>query len=159
MLHKPGETLQVKNMFERPVGIAAIFIAATVTSFADEIRPCKLVPDGVSVISSLDSAPPPVVTALKERVGEVVPVGASFDSTDVVRIGKNRRLVFIWNRGTRWVIATEHGGLGYNDPVFAFEFIEDSNKASLVRQELAFPNTICSTASSLLVIGSKSETR
>jgi hypothetical protein len=145
-------------MFEKPIGIAAIFIAVTfiattVASFADEIRPCKLVPDGVSVISGLDSAPRPVAMALKERVGEVVPVGASFDSTDLVRIGKSRRLVFIWNRGTRWVIATEHGGLGYNDPVFAFEFTEGSDRATFVREELAFPNTICSTASSLLVIG------
>lgn len=83
-----------------------------------------------------------------------MPVGAPFDSTDVVRIGKSRRLIFIWNRGTRWVVATEHGGLAYNFPVFAFEIDRDDEKAILVRQETAgFTNEVCSTASSLLVIG------
>jgi hypothetical protein len=105
------------------------------------------------VISRLDDAPPALAQALKERLGEVVPVGAPFDSADVIRIGKNRRLIFIWNRGTRWVVATEHGGLGYNDPVFAFEVDQNNgDKVSLVREETAFPDTVCSTASSLLVI-------
>jgi hypothetical protein len=67
------------------------------------------------------------------------------------RTGKNRRLIFIWNRDTRWIVAIERGGLGYNDPVFAFEIGQD-HKAVLVREETAFPNTVCSTASSLLVI-------
>jgi len=133
--------------------ICFVTIAATLSA-ADEIPPCRLLPTGVSVISRLDDAPLPLVHALTERVGEVVPVGAPFDSTDVIRIGKNRRLIFIWNRGARWVVATEHGGLAYNDPVFAFEIDQDGRKATLVREEAAsFPNTVCSTASSLLVIG------
>jgi hypothetical protein len=137
-------------------GLAAIalIIAAVRWSEADEIPPCRLVPTGVSVVNRLEDAPPSLVHALTERVGEVAPIGTPFDSTDVIRTGgKNRRLIFIWNRGTRWVIATEHGGLGYNDPVYAFEIDQDNRKVTLLRAETAFPSTVCSTASSLLVIG------
>lgn len=138
------------------VGIFAMaFVMVTIIwSAADEIPACRLVPTGVSVITRLDDAAPSLVRALTERIGEIVPVDAPFDPTDVVRIGKSRRLIFIWNRGTRWVVATEHGGLAYNFPVFAFEIDRDDEKAILVRQETAgFPNEVCSTASSLLVIG------
>ena len=137
--------------------LAAIcFIAISVQrSAADEIRPCRLVPTGVSVFSRLDDAPPHLVRALESRVGEVVPVGAAFDNTDVRRTGKNRRLIFIWKRETRWVVATEHGGLGYNDPVFAFDQNQNNgDQVSFVREEIATPSTVCSTASSLLVVGS-----
>ena len=131
------------------------FIATSAKwSAADEIRPCRLIPTGVSVVSRLDDAPAALARALTKRVGKVVPVGTPFDSTDVIEIGKNRRLIFIWNRGTRWVVATEHGGLGYNDPVFAFEIDKtDEDRVSFVREEIAFPDTVCSTASSLMVIG------
>ena len=142
----------VRTELIRVVTICSITTAAT-WSAADEIRPSRLLPTGVSVISRLDDAPLSLVQALTERVGEVVPVGAPFDSTDIIEIEKNRRLIFIWNRGTRWVVATEHGGRGYNNPVFAFEIDHHDNKVSLVREEVAFPDTVCSTASSLLVIG------
>ena len=88
--------------------------------------------------------------ALTERIGEVVPAGAKFDATDLVMIGKNRRLIFIWNMGRRWVVATERGGIGYNDPIFAFDLSDDGRKATFVQERVAFPETVCATASSLL---------
>jgi hypothetical protein len=134
--------------------VGSITIMAERSVGADEIRACRLVPVGVTVLSRLEDAPTSLSRELTRRVGEVVPVGAPFDSTDVIRTRKNRRLIFIWNRGTRWVVATEHGGFGYNDPVFAFEIDEsDLDKIRLVQEEKAFPDTVCSTASSLLVIG------
>jgi hypothetical protein len=142
----------VRNEFIRSIPIVFIATAATWCA-ADEIPRCRFAPTGVSAFSRLDKASPLLVHALTERVGEVVPVGAPFDSTDVIVTGKNRRLIFIWNRGTRWVVATEHGGRGYNDPVFAFEIDERGNKIDLVREEIAFPDSVCSTALSLLVIG------
>jgi hypothetical protein len=114
----------------------------------------------VSVVSRLDDAPPSLVLALTELVGEIVPAGAPFDATDVVwrdardvlRPVKHRRLIFIWNRSTRWVVATERGGFAYGNPVFAFEVGQHDHKAILVREEGAVPTTVCSKASSLLDI-------
>jgi hypothetical protein len=138
-----------------PAGLIGfvVFVVATVLiwSAAHRVPPCRLLPNGVSVVSRLDDAPAPLVQALTEHVGEVVPAGALFDTTDVIVFGKNRRLIFIWNRGTRWVVATEHGGIGYNDPVFAFEINQNDGKAILLQEEVAFPNTLCATASALLV--------
>ena|SRR5579871_1379098 len=131
------------------VAICFVAIAATGAA-ADYIPPCQSVPADVSVISRLDDAPPSLVGALTARVGEIVPVGGRFDSTDVVWTGKNRRLIFIWNRGTRWVVATEHGGLGYNDPIFVFESDEQQNKVELVREEITFPPGVCLTALRLI---------
>jgi hypothetical protein len=72
--------------------------------------------------------------------------------TDLVRIGKNRRPIFIWSKESRWIVATEHGGRVWNYPVFAFDIDRDHN-AILVRTEAAAVNTVCATASSLLEIG------
>jgi hypothetical protein len=85
-------------------------------------------------------------------VGEVVPVGARFDATDFVLIGpaRFRRLIFIWNLSNRWVIATEHGGYGYNDPIFAFDISRDGHEAVFLQESIARPDSICLTASSLL---------
>jgi hypothetical protein len=44
-----------------------------------------------------------------------------FDSTDVRVTAKNRRLIFTWTLGTRWIVAIERGGgLVQNNQVFAF---------------------------------------
>ncbi len=116
---------------------------------ADYIPPCA-VPSGVSAITSLAAAPPALVRALTGRVGEVVEPGAPFDATDVVRTGHNRRLIFIWHYGLRWIVATEHGGIGYNDPIFAYDLRPDAQDATFVAERLAFPPTVCETTSSLL---------
>ncbi|MGY3451594.1 hypothetical protein ACVILH_003936 [Bradyrhizobium sp. USDA 4353] len=107
-------------------------------------------PAGVPAFRRFDDVPPELVRALTQRVGEIVPVGAWFDATDVVLTGKFRRLIFIWRRNNRWVVATEHGGFVYNNPIFAFQIEGDGREAVFVREEIAEPRTICSAASSLL---------
>jgi hypothetical protein len=64
--------------------------------------------------------------------------------------GQNRRLIFVRVHGTRWVIATEHGGRGYNDPVFAYDVDPDGSSAKLVGEQVAMPDTLCATAKKLL---------
>lgn len=83
---------------------------------------------------------------MKEKLGEVVPPGEKFDSTDRIVTGKNRRAIFVWMRGNRWVIATEHGGLAYNDPIFAFDVSAGGLQAKLVAEAIAFPDSICAIA-------------
>lgn len=154
-----------KNALRRGVvGIVAIGFAAMAIVFVttvatrvsgDVIPPCP-VPNGVSATSRFEDAPPSLVRALTERVGEVVPAGAKFDATDIVWVGKNRRLIFIWNLGNRWVVATERGGVGYNNPIFAFDVSQDGLRVTFVQERVVFPNSVCSTASGLLAIEGQS---
>jgi len=118
----------------------------------DYIPPCAA-PSGVSVRTSLAAAPPAVVQALTGRIGELVEPGARFDATDVVITGRNRRLIFVWNSGARWIVATEHGGRGYNDPIFVYDLTADGRSATFVAERIAFPETVCTVASSSLKLG------
>ncbi len=62
----------------------------------------------------------------------------------------NRRLIFIWTRGNVWVVATEHGGRGYNDPILAYQLDSNGLHATLIAERLAVPKTVCSTSEELL---------
>jgi hypothetical protein len=136
------------------IGFSGLILAAAVSAvteipaWADETPACTP-PDGVTSLP-LQSAPPPLLRALRERIGELAPPGAPFDATDVVTTGRNRRLIFVWHSGARWIIATEHGGIGYNDPIFAYDLSQDNRNATFVQERTAIPNTVCATAISLL---------
>ena len=116
---------------------------------ADDIAPCP-VPHGVVSISLQHGTPKAVLQALKEQVGEIVPPGGKFDATDVIIYGRNRRLIFIWNSGRRWIVASERGGIAYSDPIFAFDLPANDGSAVLVEERDAIPRTVCSTAVGLL---------
>ena len=111
----------------------------------DIIAPCRA-PAGAAVITRRDSLPRALRDALKQKLGELVPPSSPFDATDVVQTGHNRRLIFIWSRGNRWVVATEHGGRGYNDPILAYDLSADGAKATLHAERITFPKAVCSTA-------------
>jgi hypothetical protein len=130
--------------------IASLLVAALVTSaYADFIPPCA-VPDGVTSVL-IEHVPPALMQTLKERIGEIVLPNDKFDATDVRVTGRNRRFIFVWNAGKRWVVATEHGGRGYNDPIFAYDLGEDGRSADLIREGIAlFPATVCAVASDLI---------
>jgi len=116
---------------------------------ADQLPTCRT-PAGATIRSFPNDIPVALLNALKDKVGDVASPGDPFDSTDVLVVGRNRRAIFVWNRGERWVVATEHGGPGYNDPVFAFNVSSDGLNAAFVAAETAFPETICSIANELL---------
>jgi len=87
-----------------------------------------------------------LAATLKQRIGELAPPNARFDSTDMAKTGHNRRLIFIWAIGNQWVVATEHGSIAYNDPIFAYVISADGHNAYLVEERIAFPRTVCPTA-------------
>ncbi len=89
-------------------------------------------------------------SALIDKFGEIVPPGKAFDATDVAITGKNRRAIFVWSRERRWIVATQHGGLVHNEPVFAFDVLAGGVEAKLVATEIAFPNSVCATAVRLM---------
>jgi hypothetical protein len=137
---------------------AIVFVTKIATPASGEVNPACPAPYGVSVISRLDDAPPALARALTDRVGEIAPVGAEFHPTDVHIIGetaKSRRLIFIWSLGNRWVVATERGGVGYNNPIFAFDVASDGLSAAFVGERVTFPDSLCATASSLLAVGTQ----
>jgi hypothetical protein len=153
---KMGNALRSRLVAIVGIGfVAEIAFGTTVATLVmgNRFPPCPA-PSGVSATSSFDNAPPSLARALAERVGEVVPVGASFDATDVIWTGKNRRLFFIWNVGNRWIVTTERGGLVYNNPIFAFDISPGDLSATVVEERVAFPESVCSTASSLLAVRS-----
>jgi hypothetical protein len=137
-----------KNACFGLLAVSSTLAALIASAGADVIAPCSL-PNGAAS-SLVSEAPAALLRALKARIGEVVPPAADFDSTDVVVTGRSRRLIFIWNVGRRWVVATEHGGIVYNNPIFAYDLSRDSRSAVLVQERSALPKTVCSTASSLL---------
>jgi hypothetical protein len=143
-------TLTSKGLFPCAfAAVAAIFCTISNQAVADYIPPCD-VPSGIEAHAFPTDLPIGLTHFLWDKFGEIVPPGEEFDSTDVVVTRKSRRAIFVWSRGTRWVIATEHGGIGYNDPVFAFDILADGLGVSLVGEEIAFPETVCSAAIELM---------
>jgi hypothetical protein len=114
-----------------------------------KIGDCRI-PTGVRAVADQGAMPDALKSAVKERFGEIVDSGRPFDATDLVRTGRNRRLIFIWVRENTWLIATEHGGRGYNDPVLVYSLSDDGKRAGLVTERTAFPESVCSVAVDLL---------
>lgn len=115
----------------------------------DAIPGCRL-PVGVVSHSDQEEMPASLRKAVKQKLGDLVSPNAPFDATDVVKTGHNRRLIFIWVRGNIWVVATEHGGRGYNDPILAYTVEPRGMQPKLLAERVAYPNSVCSTAAELL---------
>jgi hypothetical protein len=118
---------------------------------ADQLPSCAA-PLGATIRSFPNEIPQALLKALNDKLGDVASPGQPFDATDVVVVGRNRRVIFVWKRGQRWVVATEHGGRGYNDPVLAFNLTSDGLNPSFVAVKTTFPESLCSTATELLEV-------
>jgi hypothetical protein len=138
------------GLFSATVAASALMMASADLSRAAVIPSCVLPSRATATTSLENGVPPALLRALNEDVGELVPPGGEFDSTDVVRTGKNRRLIFVWNRGQRWVVATERGGRVYDNPVYAYDIGQDERRAVLVNQQVG---NVCSVAMGLLGVG------
>jgi hypothetical protein len=127
--------------------VIIVVVAVWVTSIraAVDTLSCER-PFGVEERAFPNDLPTGLTKAIRGKFGEIVPPGEKFDSTDRIVTGKNRRAILVWVRDRRWVIATEHGGLGYNDPVFAFDVSADGSEAKLVAEAIAFPDSVCAIA-------------
>jgi len=138
----------VNHTFRIIAAILAILVSAARPAVAEDIPHCAIAM-GVREWD-FDAIPTILRDALDKKIGSIALPGEKFDNTDIAVIGRNRRLIFILERGRRWVIATEHGGRGYNDPIFAYDVDSDGSNAKLVSEAVAFPLTVCSTAAMLL---------
>ena len=134
-----------------PCALAAAFSsaiacmpAAANTSFCE--------PAGnVRVVSTTDPTATLIIGSLRDKLGEMALPTETFNPSDVYQVGvARRRLIFMWSSEQRWVAATERGGRGYNNPVFAFDVSADRKSVRLVNSDVGFRSTICSTVNRLI---------
>jgi len=123
------------------VGYAAEWRKAEI--FLETLCP---VPAGVTAVPIPDGMPQALRQTVEGTLGAIALPGQPFDSTDVVVHGINRRYLFVWNRGRKWFVATEHGGIAYNDPVLEYAIGEDGRSISLIKTRIAVPQNLCAVA-------------
>jgi hypothetical protein len=131
------------------IALTGLLLVGTTPTWADNIPACPE-PSGVQIRSFPDQIPEPLMKALTDNYGLFARPGEQFNSTDAHIPGEpirsNRRVIFVWEQEARWIVATEHGGRGYNDPILVYDLDVQSSKATLVKEEVAFPPTVCNTA-------------
>ncbi len=135
------------------IALTGLLFVSTSPTWADDIPACPE-PSGVQIRSFPDQIPEPLMKALTDSYGVFARPGDQFNATDAHLPGEpirsTRRIIFVWAQGVRWIVATEHGGNGYNDPIFVYELDTQNSKAALVKEALAFPPTVCNTAKKLV---------
>ena len=100
----------------RVVIASAILALFAIYVIADAAPSCTPPPGMVSV--PLKQVPSILLQTIIDDVGEIAPPMGRFDRTDVMMVGLNRRFAFFWKADDKWIVATEHGGFAYNNPIF-----------------------------------------
>ena len=128
-------------------GALALAMAASATpAQATAISDCPLPPGAVKV-SIPSGLPLSLRTALP---GDIALPGEPFDETDIYVKGHNhRRYIFVWNIGTRWIVAMEQGGIALRAAIFIYDLGKDDKTAALIEQRITFPNSVCANATKL----------
>jgi hypothetical protein len=124
----------------------ALAMAAPATpSRATAIQDCPAPPGAVEI--ALPSGLPP---ALRDVMGNIALPGEPFNTIDIYVKGQpNRRYIFVWNIGTRWIVATEQGGIALRSAIFVYDLSKDGKTAGLIDQRIGFPNDVCGAATML----------
>lgn len=106
------------------------------------------VPPGAVQIAVASGLP----TALRHALpGDIALPGEPFDSTDVyVKGNKHRRYIFVWNIGTRWIVAMEQGGIALRAAIFTYNLGKDGKGAVLIEESTTFPESACASATKLV---------
>jgi hypothetical protein len=116
---------------------------------ADVSSTCKA-PDGLTAVKSLNLLPPAVLTAIKAKAPDIVDVGERFDATDFIVYRHSHRFMFAWSTGTRWVVAVEHGGYVYNNPIWVLQKSPPLSTTVVLSETISDPKSVCSTAKRLV---------
>jgi hypothetical protein len=124
---------------------ALAMVASAALAQVAATRDCPAPPGAVNV--ALPSGVPP---ALRGVMGNIALPGEPFDSSDVyVKGHKYSRYIFAWNVGTRWIVATEQGGIALRLVIFVYRLGKDGKTAALIDKRVAFTNSVCETATKL----------
>lgn len=121
----------------------SLAIAASATSAQGATSDCPVPPRAVKV--SLPSGLPP---ALRDKMGNVALPGEPFNTIDVYVKGQpTSRYLFVWNIGSRWIVATEQGGIALHSAVFVYELGKDGKTVTLIDQRVGISSDACPVAS------------
>ena len=77
-------------------------------------------------------------------------IAASFKNLGYKNILNETYSTVFWKADDKWIVATEHGGFAYNNPIFLYDLGGNEQKAVLTAQAIASPNTLCAVASGLI---------
>lgn len=145
-------------MLKKVLLCSAIAFSLAPASAGEANRPACEAPAGALAVSWEKDVPPAVVQALKKAAGagEISAPGGPFNAIDVMDGRPDKRVMFVWHSGSRWVVATEQGGFAYYNRVFAFDLSKEPDNAALAEERDARPSTLCETAVSLLQAQAKS---
>jgi hypothetical protein len=130
---------------------SALLIGKPSSAVADEIPRCEP-PAGVVPVEIPQGMPSALTAALSARIGYIALPGESFIATDIGPPGRNWRYIFAWHKDRRWIVATEHGGIAYNDPIFVYELAKDGGTATSLENRISCPQTICKDAAGTIQI-------
>ena len=124
----------------------ALAMAASAAPSQAAISDCPVPPGAIKV--ALGSGLPP---ALRKALPDGIALpGEPFDATDVYVMGhKHRRFIFVWNIGSRWIVAMEQGGIAPRAAIFTYDFGKDSKTATLIDKRIIFPESVCADATKL----------
>jgi hypothetical protein len=108
------------------------------------VTDCPAPPGATEVV--LPSGLPP---ALRDKIGNIALPGQPFNAIDVYVKGQpNRRYIFVWNFGTKWIVAMEIGGMALRSAVFAYDLGKDGKTATLIDERIG-TNNVCGAATKL----------
>jgi hypothetical protein len=106
---------------------------------------CPAPPGAVKI-----ALPSGLPSALREALDDIALPGEPFDASDVyVKRHKRSRYIFVWNIGSRWIVATEQGGKVLRAEVLAYDLGKEGKTAALIEERSTFPNSACATAARL----------
>jgi hypothetical protein len=106
---------------------------------------CPIPRGGIEV--ALPSGLPP---ALRDKMGNIALPGQPFNAIDVYVKGQpNQRYIFVWNIGTRWIVATEQGGIALRSAIFDYDLSRDGKTATLIDKHVGHPGDVCGAATKL----------
>ena len=144
----PGEFVP-SNLFRamwigvRLIALAMIAIGQSAQAVASS--DCPAPPGAVQI--DLPSGLPP---ALRDRMGDIALPGQPFNAIDVYIKGEpNRRYIFVWKIGVKWIVAIEQGGIALRSAVFVYNVGDDGKTATLIDRRIGFPTDACGAATKL----------
>ncbi len=144
----PGEFVP-SNLFRamwigvRLIALAMMAIGQSAQAVASS--DCPAPPGAVQI--DLPSGLPP---ALRDKMGDIALPGQPFNAIDIYVKGEpNRRYIFVWNIGVKWIVAIEQGGIALRSAVYVYDLGEDGKTATLIDRRIGVLNDTCGAATKL----------
>ena len=123
------------------------------SALASQVTHCRLPPpDNFEVKSFPADLPADLRQTLREKFGDIASPDAPFDTAGAIIADRpNRRAIFAWTNGHRWVIAAEIlGARSATRPVWAFEVNADGSTVRFVKElRSSLMESACSAAREL----------